>query len=136
MGNKELQVVELNTIVKTRIGASKIHGVGCMAILDLKKGERLYADNIPKVYTLTHADLGKLFPEIRDMILEQWPNIVNGARFAYPTTRIQAYMNHSEDPNYDAMKDELLKDVSKGEEITHDYRLIKNYQTVYPWLTT
>lgn len=134
--NKQQQLDELNMRVKVRLAPSKIHGVGVFAMRDLSKGEILYADHAPMVYTLTFADLKKLRPEIKDMLLEQWPQIYNGSRFAYPTTRIQAFMNHSEKPNYDAQNDRLLRDIKAGKEITENYRLIPNYQHVFPWLST
>lgn len=130
----DLQEIELNSTVKTKIGVSKIHGVGLMALLSLEKGEKLYADNIPRVYTLPYSSFGKLFPEIKELLLGQFPQIVNGSHFAYPTTRLQAYVNHSNEPNYDAVNDVMLKDVRAGEEITENYKLIKNYKKVFKWL--
>ncbi len=134
--NKQQQIDELNSRVKVRLAPSKIHGVGLFALRDLSKGEKLYADYTPMVYTLTYSDIKHLRPEIREMILEQWPQIINGSRFAYPTTRIQAFCNHAENANYDAFHDTLLLDIKVGEEITEDYRLIPGYAQVYPWLDT
>ncbi len=31
-------------------------------------------------------------------------------------------MNHSDDPNYDDVKDIAIKDIQAGEEITEDYK--------------
>lgn len=128
------QIQKLNREVKIRIGPSNIHGVGVFAIYDIPKGARLFADNMPSVYTLAYANFGKLYPEVKQIILERWPQIVNGSAFIYPDARMQAYMNHADQPNYDAINDVMLKDVKKGEEITEDYRKIQGHEIVHTWL--
>ena len=125
----------LNSHVKLRIAPSSIHGIGVFAIRDIPKGARLNADLAPIPYKVPYSSFNKLFPEIRELLLERWPQIVNGSAFCYPDVRLQAYMNHSEEPNYDARTDIVLKDITKGEEVTEDYRLINGYAQVYPWLT-
>lgn len=132
--NKLQQIEKLQSEMKTKLAPSKIHGVGVFALRDISKGEKLYADARPTVYTLTYTDAKKLSQEVRDILLGQWPNIINGSHFAYPTTRIQAYINHSDIPNYYAQNDVMLKDVRAGEEITEDYRMIDNYDKIFPWL--
>ncbi len=131
---KQRQIDELNSRVKVKIAPSKIHGVGVFAMRDIAKDETLYADATPKIYTLTYSELNKLRPEIREMIIEHWAPIINGSYFAFPTTRIQAYINHADRPNYDAQRDMMFKDVKSGEEITENYRCIKNYEKVFPFL--
>ena len=88
----------------------------------------------PKIYSLTFSQLKKLRPEIREKIIGQWPQIVNGSKFAYPTTRIHAYINHSEDPNYNPFTDLTIRDIKEGEEITENYRHFKGYEQAHPWL--
>src|SRR5215813_1230790 len=112
------QRVKLNSRVKLRIAPSKIHGVGIFAICDIVKGETLYADHMPEVYTFPYSSFGKLFPEVRQLILERWPRVVEGSQFIYPDARMLAYMNHSDDPNYDAELDLAVRDIKAGEEVT------------------
>lgn len=131
---KEQQIERLNERFKARIGPSPIHGVGVFAMRDVAKGQSLYSDATPEVYTLRYSDLNKLFPEIKQLLLERFPSIVMGSRFVYPTDRLQAYMNHSENPNYDAINDVALQDIKQGEEVTENYRLILGYQQVFKWL--
>ena len=130
----EKQVDELNQRIKVRIAPSPIHGVGVFAIRDILKGEKLHTGQLPIVYSLPYNHFNKLFPEVRDILLERWPRIVVGAKFAYPDLNIQAYMNHSEDANYDNRTDLALRDIKKGEEILEDYRNIDGWQQVFPWL--
>lgn len=126
--------MELNERVKVRIMPSNIHGVGLFAIRGLKEGEKLYLDNVPKVYTLRYADFGKLDKVVKELLLERWPQILNGSNFAYPDGRYSAYCNHSDTPNVDMMNDVALRDILSGEELTEDYRLILNFLKVFPWL--
>jgi len=134
MRDHETQIKELNTYVLTKIAPSKIQGVGLFALRDIPKGEKLYADIMPMVFNLPYNSFDKLYPEIVELLLGQWPQIINGSVFAYPTVRLQAYINHSDKPNYDAEKDLTLKNIKAGEEITEDYRQIENYQKVFTWL--
>lgn len=131
--NKD-QVDELNMRVTTRLGPSPIHGVGVFALRDMQKGKKLYAEDFPKLYTLPFSQFSKLHPEVAQYILIKFPTVAAGSKFAYPDTRIQAYMNFSPDPNYDLMTDTIVKDVKEGEEITEDYRLIPGAYEIHPWL--
>lgn len=120
----EQQILELNTYVKTHLAPSSVQGVGVFALRDIKKGDKLYADMMPRMYTVPYEEFKKLYPTVRKELLAQFPLIVKGSAFAYPTTRIMAYMNHSDDPNYDAVNDVVLRPIKSGEEIFEDYRLI------------
>lgn len=132
---RDEQTAILNTMVKCRIAPSDIHGVGVFAIRDIEKGQKLYSDIVPSVFTIPYSSFGKLFPEVKELLLERFPHVVNGSAFVWPDTRLQAYMNHSDDPNYDAINDVTLKQIKTGEEVTEDYRKIESWEKVYPWLT-
>jgi hypothetical protein len=131
---QEEQINFLNSAIKVKIAPSKIHGVGVFAIKDIPKGTKLFATMVPTVFHIPYGSINKLFPEIREQILERWPNIINGQSFAWPDTNIQAFMNHADDYNYDTILDLTTKEVKEGEEITEDYRDIKNYEKIFPWL--
>lgn len=134
MSIKRRQIDWLNENVKVKIAPSKIQGVGVFALRDIKKGESLLADIQPIGFNLTFEDMSELLPEVRDQLLGQWPNIINGSMFAYPSTRVQAFINHANKPNYDAINDVMLKDVKAGKEITEDYRLIHRSNEIFPFL--
>lgn len=127
-------IVLLNDIVKVRIAPSPIHGVGVFAMRDLKKGEKMYLDAIPHAFDVPYSKLGELNKEVRELILGHWPNIITGSHFLYPVTKMTAFLNHHNEPNYDAVADVMMKDVKKGEELTEDYRKIDLYEKVFPWL--
>ena len=128
------EINELNSIIKARIGVSKIHGVGVIATRDISKGEMVYADRMPKVYQVPYGSMSKLFPEVRGIILERWPSIINGGKFIAPDARLLSFMNHSEDPNYDPITDTALRKIWNKEEITENYKQMENWEKIYPWL--
>jgi len=132
--NSNDQAATLNSHVTVRIAPSPIHGVGVFALRNMPKGRKMGLDDMPKGYNLPYSSFGKLFPEVKEILLERWPNVVEGSAFIYPDSRYQGYLNHSPDPNYDAVNDVLLKDVKQGEELTEDYRKIKGWEVAYPWL--
>lgn len=132
--NLEAAIETLNSIVCVRIAPSPIHGVGVFAIQDLKKGDRLQLDAMWQGFDVPYSMFDRLLPEVRQLILERWPKVVEGSHFIYPDTRMSVYLNHSEDPNYDPREDKLLRDVRKGEELTEDYRLIPNWEKSFPFL--
>lgn len=128
------QITWLNTIIKIRIAPSPLHGVGIFAIRDIPKGQRIYANLFPQLYNIPYSSFGKLFPEIKNMLLERWPRVVTGSAFAYPDANMQAYMNHDKTPNYNGKTDVALRDIKEGEEITEDYSEIEGYEKVFPWI--
>ena len=134
MNSQDIVIEELDRRVITRIAPSKIHGVGLFALRNLVKGRKMYLDDMPRLYRLPYASFGKLLPHVRELLLERWPQVVNGSAFMYPDARYQAYCNHSDDPNYDAVNDVLSKDVQADDEIIEDYRKIENWEKVHVWL--
>lgn len=124
----------LNDIVKVRLAPSPIHGVGVFAITKIKKGEKLYLDAIPHAFDLPYKKFKQLRPEVREIILGHWPQIINGSHFLYPVTKMTAFLNHSDKANYDAKADKTLCDIGVGEELTENYKVIENWEKVFAWL--
>lgn len=135
MSNQDEEVAILvNSRVLTRIAPSKIHGVGVFALRDLYAGQRLYLTDLPQVYKLSPASMDKLFPEVKELIWGRWPQATKNGIFAYPDANNQAYVNHSDEYNYDCITDTLVQDLKAGEEITENYRHIPGWQKAHPWL--
>lgn len=124
----------LNDIVRFKLAPSDIHGVGVFAIYDIPKGTTLDLDAIPHAFDLPYSQFKKLKPEIREIVLNAFPTVVDGSHFIYPVVRYPAYLNHSNEPNYCSKTDKTLRKIKAGEEITEDYRQIKNYNKIYKWL--
>lgn len=134
MANYDEVVNLLNSLIKVRIAPSKIHGVGVFAIRDIAIGQKMEIDRFPQLYNLPYSFVLKLFQEVRDILLERYPGITVGEKFIYPDCRFQAYMNHSDDPNYDNKTDTVLRNIKAGEEITENYRNLQGWMNVYKWL--
>lgn len=132
--DNETQIAMLNTFVRLRIAPSKIHGVGIFAVCDIPAETKLYTDNMPEIFNLPYQEFSKLFPHVRKLLLERWPQIVNGSAFLYPDARMLAYCNHNDEANYDAINDRTLRDIKEGEEVTEDYRKIPGFEKVFVWL--
>ena len=128
------QIAELNSRIKATVGVSKIHGVGVIAIRKISKGEMVYANALPKIYRIPFGSIGKLFPEVRKIILDRWPSIVNEGVVVAHDVRLVSLMNHSVSPNYNPETDTALRDINVGEEITENYCSMKNVEQVYKWL--
>ena len=86
---------------------------------------------MPKVYSIPYGDFDKLFPEVKRIILERWPSIVNGSKFICPDARLLSFMNHSDFPNYDPVTDQALCDIIKGDEILENYKLMPNWEKIW-----
>ena len=127
-------IVLINDIVKIKIAPSKIHGVGIFALYDIKKGEKLYTDIIPHQFDIPYSKFYKIKKVVRDLILGQFPLITQGSHFIYPVAKMSGYLNHSNNANYNAKDDIVLRDIKKGEEVTENYREIKGWQKVFPFL--
>lgn len=143
MNQIDYAIFEINNSVKCKLAASPIHGVGVFAIYDIQKGDKLFLrpsesffDKPPRAYNLSYASLSKLLPEVRQLLLERWPSIINGSIFVSPNDMavLCTFVNHSDDPNYDIDTDSALRDIKGGEEITENYRLMDNYLEIYKWL--
>lgn len=132
--NQAEQIDYLNSMVKVQLKPSLIQGVGLFALRDLPKDTLLGTHLAPRFYRLTKGNLGKLFPEVRQLLLERWPGMLRGEGFAWPDVYLQGYINHSSDSNYAAATDLTLRDIKAGEEITQDYRSIPQWWEVFSWL--
>ena len=134
----EQQIEELNNEVRCHLKPSSIHGIGVFALRDLKKGEKCYCfpNQFRKWYAVPYERLTELRPEIREVVLARWPAIINGSTFQSPNCDVWlcSFINYSPNPNYLQMGDIAIRDIKKGEELVEEYRMLKNYKTIYPWI--
>lgn len=110
-----------------KLAPSSIHGIGVFATRDIRQGEKMYADEFPKVYEVSPD-------QVPVDILGRHCSMFVTHRLAYPDVRFQAYMNHSDDCNYSNLTDTAKKDIKEGEEVTENYKNIPGWREVYPWL--
>ena len=117
-----------------RIGPSQIHGVGIFAVRFIEKDEKLFANALPVMYHFPLKDFKALSAATQSLLLERWPQIAVGSAFLFPDALMQAYINHSDNPNYDSKNDMALRNIQRGEEVTENYRKIDGHQQAFPWL--
>ena len=133
------QIAELNNEVRAYIAPSPIQGIGVFSLRNILKGEKCYCmpNQFRKWYSVPYERMNEIRPEIREVILARWPSIINGSAFTSPLDDawMVLFMNHSATKdNYDVNSDTAKRDIMKGEEILENYKTMRNYQIVYPWI--
>jgi SET domain-containing protein len=115
--------------VYTRIGPSKIHGVGVIAIKDIKKGIQIfYGDEETKIVWIKKEQLKRIPKEIMklydDFCIEKEDGKLYGCPVNFNVLTPSWYLNHSKKPNVVADTEYnfyALKNIKKEEELTVDY---------------
>lgn len=122
------QITWLNTYVMCALRPSPIHGIGVFALRDIRKGEYVYCSDIgfqSKIWYKIPLDrFDEIRPEVRQLILDRWPQVEHGRPFMSPNgdQNLLSFMNHSNKPNYVGYPHGLaLMNIKAGEEITEDY---------------
>jgi len=113
--------------VFARIGRSRIHGVGVIAVRDIPAGTAVFRGESERVTWVSRAAVRRLPPALR-ALYEDF-GMVWGSRIGVPPTlnmlSVGWYLNHSDRPNVEADDDArffALRDIRAGEELTADYR--------------
>jgi hypothetical protein len=112
-------------IVNTYIGPSAIHGVGVFAGEDIARGAVVsrHMEGFDAVYDVDFLDRAQLPLEVHDFV--EHHAYINKGRMWMPGD-LDMFTNHSFTPNVGYNDTDgsfyALRDISKGEEITNDYR--------------
>lgn len=113
--------------VYARIGRSRTHGVGVVAIRDIPPGTRVFQGECERVVWVSRAAVRRL-PQAYRSLYEDF-GMVWGDRIGVPRSlnrlSVGWYVNHSDRPNLVAGDDGrfvTLRRVRAGEELTADYR--------------
>jgi len=114
--------------VYTRLGISKIHGIGVIAISDIPEGTPLFAYDTTEVVWVKTSDIVDISEKLKEMYHDFCVIKNNGTLFGCPPNFNQLtmawYMNHSDNPNvgidenYDFKTKSFIKE---GEELTINY---------------
>jgi len=137
MDKKKHLINNLKNDIYCRIGVSKLHGVGVLAIKDIPKNTDPF--KLPNnksikyhIIDLTKKDIEKLNSDVKTLLSDFVGN-KKGDRFAVPELGlnmldISFYMNHSNDNNIGLVEDTgeyatfiTLRNIKKGEELTLNY---------------
>jgi hypothetical protein len=115
--------------VYCRIGRSKVHGVGVIAVIDIPKGKDPFKNTSDKVRKCRKKDiLGGLKPGIRKMYHDFC--VVEGEYLWTPVNfnlmNVSWFLNHSKTPNVKPVDKtgsffHTLRKIKAGEELLSDY---------------
>ncbi|HXH30621.1 MAG TPA: SET domain-containing protein [Bacteriovoracaceae bacterium] len=113
-------------LVRSSVKYSSIHGLGCFADQDIKKGELVWKLN-PRIDLEFDLKTIETFPEItRDFLKMYSYGQESGASKTYILCGDHArHMNHSKSPNLSEENgcNIAVRDIKAGEELTCDYTL-------------
>lgn len=113
--------------VYARIGVSRLHGVGAIAVRAIPKGALVFRGEDARAVWLSRAYVRGL-PRALRSLYEDF-GMVDGERIGVPVNlnrlSVGWYVNHAETPNLVAGDDgrfRALRRIRAGEELTADYR--------------
>lgn len=119
----------LKNDVYVRVGLSKIHGVGLIAVRDIPKGINPFKNLFePETCNLTEEDLKDVPKQVVKMVYDYFG--VEDGKVLVPETGMNPldllhFINHSEDANVKALNEgwifETTRDIREGEELTSNY---------------
>jgi SET domain-containing protein len=136
MVTKKRLLQHLKNDIYCRIGVSKVHGVGVVAIKDIPKGTNPFftlSKEKDKIITLSKDDIKDIHPNVRKILTDFFGDKKrdNYDVYAYGPNyiNISFYLNHSDKPNIDVIEDTENNyysfitniKIKKGEELFIDY---------------
>jgi len=136
MVTKKRLLQHLKNDIYCRIGVSKVHGVGVIAIKDIPKGTNPFSTlskEKDKIITLSKDDIKDIHPNVRKILTDFFGDKKrdNFDTYAYGPNyiNISFYMNHSDKPNIDVIEDTknnyftfiTNRKIKKGEELFINY---------------
>lgn len=114
--------------VYTRLGRSKIQGVGVFAVIDIKKGTKIFADDPPQAQVIDAREILNLPKPIQQLYhafaVYQPKNDTFVCPESFNRMTVQWYVNHSKKPNLKAngrYEFFALRNIPAGEELTVNY---------------
>ncbi len=136
MVTKNRLLKHLKNDIYCRIGVSKVHVVGVIAIKDIPKGTMPFAtlsNEKEKIITLTKDDIKDINPNVRkilqDFFGDKKSNDYDVYAYGPNYINISFYLNHSDKPNIDVIEDTennyfrfiTNRKIKKGEELFINY---------------
>jgi hypothetical protein len=112
--------------VLTRLRPSKRHGVGVFAITNIRKGTKLFLDDLDEMVWVEQKKVRRLPKDVRRLYKDF--AVLKDGRFGCPGSfnrlTMSWYLNKSERPNVKCVEGynfEALRNIKQGEELTVDY---------------
>lgn len=113
--------------VYARIGSSKVHGVGVIAIRPIPKGTLVFDGESERVVWVSRAEVRRM-PKATRALYEDFGMVWEDKIGVPPSLNMLSvgwYVNHSDTPNVEAGDDgrfRALRRIQAGEELFADYR--------------
>ncbi len=110
-------------LVKTRIGPSKIHGIGVFAEELIKQGQTVWVFDARVDARVDFSDLPTFPPPMRAFLRKYgYDEMYEGRRTIVLCGDHARHVNHADEPNLlDGETDVAARDIEPGEEITCNY---------------
>ena len=108
------------------IAPSPIHGLGCFSSINVEKGQKVWVFHPIIDRVIRQSDLDDLPLHVVQLVQTHAEFIPEAASFRLASDG-DYFMNHADDPNLEDLGDWMVarKNISAGEEITCDYRIVK-----------
>lgn len=123
MEQEQLSVEVIRRTHLARVAPSTVHGVGAIAIADIKKGQSVF-NKTPGHFTLSRDELLSLDSALRDYVTAMFMQTNEGIDVWCLNKKLspEHFINHSSNPNITGWFDYIaLRDISAGEELFMDY---------------
>ena len=113
--------------IAVQLNKSPIHGLGLFAAQDITQGQKVYTANLSLDLLLSEAELSQLSDDEIHTIKHYGFFDQKEKKWHYAFDDIK-FCNHSDQGNIVFSAGSLVakRDISKGEEITQDYREFEN----------
>lgn len=112
-------------IVKTQLRYSPIHGLGCFAAEDIKKGQTVWRFDEGIDLVFKEEDLKKFPPSFAEFLkMYAYSPLAEKEKVYVLCADNARHMNHDDNPNLDETPDGLNvanRDIKAGEELTCNY---------------
>lgn len=109
-------------LIKTKIGVSKIHGIGLFADEDIQANRLIFEEG--EFTSKFSIEKYNSLPEIQRHFLDVYSYLRDG--FYHLSLENDRFMNHADNPNTfeDGPRTYAAIDIKKGEELTCNYNFI------------
>lgn len=111
-------------LVRTTVRPSSIHGLGCFAEEDIRKGQVIWEFDPRFDIVLSPQEVAGLPAAMQDYLeIYAYTETRDGREVIVLNADNGKYMNHSDNPNVDGAGDKNIaaRDIRAGEELTCDY---------------
>jgi SET domain-containing protein len=109
---------------KVYLGVSEINGIGVFVACNLKKGEKIFLDDLDNFIYIEKEEFD-LMSESMQILIRKYAIWMNDESYYVDRDlrkpELSMYLNHSTNPNLDSVTYLPIRDIEIGEELTVNY---------------